>query len=522
MYKSSLQIFCQRKKWMLPVYSATKDGPDHRPHFFATVTVNGTSFASEVAANSAKEAQNEAARVALLQLGSADGDLDSSHGAVSGEGSQAIDEIPQASGFPAAGKPAETVRDMQHLCKTQLQIYAQKRSLPLPVYAHERDGPCHACRFKSTVAIEGKTYSSEGFFPTLKDAENSAAKAALASLLPTGSGEEEISYKNLLQELAQKKCFLLPVYVTTRAGDVHASTFVSTVEVNQQVFTGIEARTKKLAEMSAANVAYTNLKECNSSESAAGPVDVSQEQELGLPTPKVDFGKLAHLNQNFQPKLHPVAASKGQELVSSSPQVELCHLNHSNKNIPPELLVPSEKLDPTSAADSSTINPGSFSGKTIGKLPSPPLVSPSSVSNLKEKIADTDTAIAGTEPSVIHPGADRTKVVGNPPASHPPASPSFTPLVTHAGGAVASDSSIQHQNGLTPRLPSTSHMPSAMPANDGSCSGISGLIRSSIGLPNRIVIHPSNISPTYPTGSTVLPVSDTNWVAVSSPPQSTM
>ncbi|CAI0432770.1 unnamed protein product [Linum tenue] len=148
MYKSSLQIFCQRKKWMLPVYSATKDGPDHRPHFFATVTVNGTSFASEVAANSAKEAQNEAARVALLQLGSAD------------------------------------------------------------------------------------------------------------------ASPSEISYKNLLQELAQKKCFLLPVYVTTRAGDVHASTFVSTVEVNQQVFTGIEARTKKLAEMSAANVAYTNLKEC--------------------------------------------------------------------------------------------------------------------------------------------------------------------------------------------------------------------------------------------------------------------
>ncbi|CAI0384712.1 unnamed protein product [Linum tenue] len=442
--------------------------------------------------------------------------LNSSHGAVSDEGLQTINGNPQPSGS------AEIPKDMQHLCKNQLQIYAQKRGLPLPLYSHERDGPPHAVRFKSTVTIEGKTYTGDGFFPTLKDAENSAAKAALASLLPSGSGEEEMGYKNLLQEFAQKKCFLLPIYVTTRAGEVHAPTFISTVEVNQQVFTGQEARTKKLAEMSAAKTAYTHLKEGNSNQSAAGPVAAGQEQELCLPTPKVDSGLLAHLNQNFQPKLHPVAASKEQKLVSSSPQVELGLLVHPNQNIGPELLVPSEKVGHAGVAEPSTIDPGSFSNKTISKIPSPSPGSPS-LSNLQEETADSGTVVAGTNPLVIHPSPDSTEVVKNLPASHPAASPCFIPSVTDAGGVVDSDSSIQHQKGLNPGLPaSISLMPSATLADDRSYSGISGLIKSSIGLPNRIVIHPRNISLTYPPGSTVLPVSDSNWVAVSSSSQSTL
>lgn len=68
-------------------------------------------------------------------------------------------------------------------------------------------------------------------------------------------------YKNLLQELAQKEGYALPVYHTNRSGEAHAPTFVSTVEVEVEVFTGQEAKTKKQAEMSAAKVAYLTLKE---------------------------------------------------------------------------------------------------------------------------------------------------------------------------------------------------------------------------------------------------------------------
>lgn len=74
--------------------------------------------------------------------------------------------------------------DVQHLYKSQLQNYAQKRNLALPEYASEREGPPHNTRFKCRVTIDGQTFESPTFFSTLKEAENAAAKFALTSLSP--------------------------------------------------------------------------------------------------------------------------------------------------------------------------------------------------------------------------------------------------------------------------------------------------------------------------------------------------
>lgn len=71
---------------------------------------------------------------------------------------------------------------MRHLYKNRLQNYAQKRNILLPDYSTEREGPPHASRFKSKVSIDGKTYVSTEFFPTVKEAEHAAAKVALESL----------------------------------------------------------------------------------------------------------------------------------------------------------------------------------------------------------------------------------------------------------------------------------------------------------------------------------------------------
>jgi len=69
-------------------------------------------------------------------------------------------------------------------------------------------------------------------------------------------------YKNLLQELIQKEGGLqLPVYSTAKSGEAHRPTFTSQVEIEGKVYTGQESKTKKQAEMSAAKVAYTTLKE---------------------------------------------------------------------------------------------------------------------------------------------------------------------------------------------------------------------------------------------------------------------
>ena len=75
------------------------------------------------------------------------------------------------------------------------------------------------------------------------------------------SFQDESRYKNLLQDLAQREGYGLQTYCTEKYGEAHAPIFVSTVEIEGEIFTGAEAKTKKQAEMSAAKTAYTALKQ---------------------------------------------------------------------------------------------------------------------------------------------------------------------------------------------------------------------------------------------------------------------
>ncbi|CAJ2636421.1 unnamed protein product [Trifolium pratense] len=167
---------------------------------------------------------------------------------------------------------------MIHLYKTQLQIYAQKRNLKLPEYSPEWEGPPHAIRFNCKVTIDGQTFESPKFYSTLKEAEQAAAENALTSLSPSGIQEDEIVvYKNLLQELVEKEGLQLPVYSTNKSGgEAHKPIFTSQVEIKGEIFTGQESKSKKLAEMSAAKVAYTTLKE-RKAHLGGQPPDCSKE-----------------------------------------------------------------------------------------------------------------------------------------------------------------------------------------------------------------------------------------------------
>ena len=53
----------------------------------------------------------------------------------------------------------------------------------------------------------------------------------------------------------------MPTYSTNKSGEAHVPTFISTVEIEGEIFTGQGAKTKKQAEMSAAKTAYTALKQ---------------------------------------------------------------------------------------------------------------------------------------------------------------------------------------------------------------------------------------------------------------------
>ncbi|CAN6979023.1 unnamed protein product [Brassica rapa subsp. trilocularis] len=170
---------------------------------------------------------------------------------------------------------------MDHMYKSQLQSYALKQNMELPVYAAERQGPAHAPRFRCKVTVCGQTFQSQEFCPTLKAAEHAAAKVALASLTPLNPEAivVDVAYKNLLQEIAQKENSLLPVYGTSTSGPSHAPTFTSTVEFAGNLYRGEEAKTKKLAEMNAAKVAFMSIKYGHPNQSPSSPSMTSEKQE---------------------------------------------------------------------------------------------------------------------------------------------------------------------------------------------------------------------------------------------------
>ncbi|XVF42587.1 hypothetical protein PTKIN_Ptkin01aG0375900 [Pterospermum kingtungense] len=318
MFKSKLQELCQKKAWSLPEYNTTKQGLDHNPCFEATVIVNGTSFQSQNPARSSKEAQNDAAHLAFLHFTSPPLPHPGFSNAAANSDSNIADrgilqpERQEANRDPQVNEPASICKDMQHLYKNLLQNFAQKRNLGQPVYSCEFEGPPHACRFKCKVTVNEKTYESLEFFPTIKEAEHAAARIALSSLSPDSIEEEDSSlYKNLLQELIQKEGSLLPVYTTIRDGEAHSSTFISTVEVKGEVFTGQRAKTKKQAEFLAAKVAYKKLKECKSNSGSMITTAAYQGREVPVLS--------SHFPSNFNADTQQNLGPKANTLISRSP-----------------------------------------------------------------------------------------------------------------------------------------------------------------------------------------------------------
>ncbi|KAL9264510.1 Double-stranded RNA-binding protein 1-like protein [Drosera capensis] len=252
MFTSKLEEYCRFKSWPLPEYTTSSEGPPHGRRFKAVVVVSGVSYETKEEAKSSEAAQNEAARIAYERLNGP------SCEALSSNAQGASDSIVSETTPTDDGA---TFDDQEHLCKNQLQIYAQKRNIALPTYLTEREGPPHLSRFKSKVSINGSTYEGPSFSKTVKQAENVAAQVALMSLPPDDVEEGvPIFCKNSLQELVQKEYSCLPKYNTIQSGAYHTPLFVSTVEIKGEIFQGQKAKTKKQSEMNAAMVAYTALR----------------------------------------------------------------------------------------------------------------------------------------------------------------------------------------------------------------------------------------------------------------------
>ncbi|EXB73284.1 Double-stranded RNA-binding protein 1 [Morus notabilis] len=304
MYKAKLQELCQKKKWGLPKYSCMKCGPDHQPRFGASVSVNASSFDSLTPCKSSKQALNRSEpspRGPITEESSQNLDAKSNVSAVKNDpsipfikpnkGCPKDIETPQS--LKIQSDAATVIDDIHCQYKIQLQKYAQRKNIGLPSYSIECGG-AHASCFKAKVLVGEHIFESLKFFNTSKEAENSAAKAAIMSLL-IDNFQKASPYKNRLQELAQEECFCMPLYKTTNYGAPHKPIFKSTVELEGEIFHGKAASSKKQAELDAASVAYVALMERASNRIAASSTSLDLKGRVPKSTPGV--GNLEHESQ---------------------------------------------------------------------------------------------------------------------------------------------------------------------------------------------------------------------------------
>ncbi|ONK55143.1 uncharacterized protein A4U43_UnF7180 [Asparagus officinalis] len=151
----------------------------------------------------------------------------------------------------------------QFMNKNRLQEFAQKSRLPLPVYRTENEGYQHTPLFRSSVTVDGITFTSPNTFLQRKAAEQDAAKLALESLsrkIDISSILEDATFaKSMLHEYAMKMSLEKPTYQTSQAtGSIHPM-FISSTIFNGQTYTGDPGRNKKEAEQMAARAAIKSI-----------------------------------------------------------------------------------------------------------------------------------------------------------------------------------------------------------------------------------------------------------------------
>ncbi|KAF6163539.1 hypothetical protein GIB67_002544 [Kingdonia uniflora] len=142
--------------------------------------------------------------------------------------------------------------------KNRLQQYTGRAALAFPIYQTINEGNVHAPKFKSTVVVDGVTYSTAERYMHVKDAEQAIAKHAYECILKKIQDEgspiinEDIKFnKAILNEFANKKYLKLPTYTTAQT-DGMPPAFISTVAFGGKPFQGASGKNKKEAENLAA------------------------------------------------------------------------------------------------------------------------------------------------------------------------------------------------------------------------------------------------------------------------------
>jgi hypothetical protein len=94
--------------------------------------------------------------------------------------------------------------------KNHLQEFCVQTYKNLPIYKVEIEGEYHQPKYKCTVKVDGKQFSSTGSFSRKKEAEQDAARVAYEILATIGEGDVKEVFGLINQVYLLK---LLPVVI---------------------------------------------------------------------------------------------------------------------------------------------------------------------------------------------------------------------------------------------------------------------------------------------------------------------
>ncbi|XP_057760891.1 double-stranded RNA-binding protein 4-like [Arachis stenosperma] len=166
MHKNKLQEYLQKSGFPLPVYLTDNEGFAHAPKFRSTVVVNGREFKSRLTYSHRKEAEQDAAELALKII------------------IHDTNNIEECTVLP----------DLIY-CKSILNEYAVRKNIGSPQYTTTQKSELHPV-FISTLVFNGRIYTGQ-VGKSKKEAEQLAAFITIQSLLGTSNMFLEGSSKQM-------------------------------------------------------------------------------------------------------------------------------------------------------------------------------------------------------------------------------------------------------------------------------------------------------------------------------------
>ncbi|KAM3399703.1 hypothetical protein ACQJBY_004869 [Aegilops geniculata] len=156
--------------------------------------------------------------------------------------------------------------DMKSAKKRLLQGYSLRSFGSFPVYEVSTEGPPHDMRFRCTVRVRDQTYASLCDHRHRREAEEDAAAVAYKDILGDDNidmllemvNKADFHVTQTLKEFTIKKSICEPCFSSSMVHETCTMTrWLSTVEVDGQVFIGETARSKQLSVRKAASAAIT-------------------------------------------------------------------------------------------------------------------------------------------------------------------------------------------------------------------------------------------------------------------------